>query len=221
MDTVVAQWQSQEASMKMSLAKSWALGIGIALAAIFLASRAEAQELSGEWRINVEESDEPADVFEPVTRRDSGGLGGVRAGVSIFGIPVDVTDVLPDRNSDREEPQDEIRGELGKLRRHLTDSVDALSIVESPETMRIKYDDLGTFIYSTDQTIDVGDATVDAEWRRGVYYVERFLDEGTEVVERFWLDRGDSDRLHWSISIDLTTGKNVRIERVFDRVVAP
>ncbi len=142
----------------------------------------------------------------------------MRAGVAIFGVPVDVTDMLPDRSSDGEEPQDEIRGELGKLRRHLTDSVDGLSIVESPETMRIKYDDLGTFIYSTDQTIDVGDATVDAQWRRGVYYVERFLDAGTEVVERFWLDRGDANRLHWSVSIDLTTGKNVRIERVFDRV---
>jgi hypothetical protein len=206
--------------MKTSLVKSWALGIAIALAAICLASRAEAQDLSGDWRINLEDSDEPADVFEPVTRRDSGGLGGVRAGVSIFGIPVDVTDVLPDRNSDGEEPQDEIRGELGKLRRHLTDSVDALSIIETPETTRIKYDDLGTFIYSTDQTIDVGDATVDAEWRRGVYYVERFIDERTEVVERFWLDRGDPNRLHWSVSIDLTTGKNVRIERVFDRIVA-
>ena len=132
-----------------------------------------------------------------------------------------MTDVLPDRKSDEEEPQEELRGELGKLRRHLTDSVDALSIVESPETVRIKYDDLGTFIYSTDQTIDVGDATVDAEWRRGVYFVERFLDQGTEVVERFWIDRGDPDRLHWSIDIDLTTGKNVRIDRVFDRIVAP
>ncbi len=204
--------------MKKSLAKSWAIGIGIALAAIFLASRADAQDLNGEWRIVLEESDEPGDVLEPVTRRDSGGFGGVRAGVAIFGVPVDVTDMLPDRSSDGEEPQDEIRGELGKLRRHLTDSVDGLSIVESPETMRIKYDDLGTFIYSTDQTIDVGDATVDAQWRRGVYYVERFLDAGTEVVERFWLDRGDANRLHWSVSIDLTTGKNVRIERVFDRV---
>ena len=94
---------------KMILAKSWALGIGIALAAIFLASRADAQDLSGEWRIDLEKSDEPADVFEPVTRRNSGGLGGIRAGVSIFGIPVDVTDVLPDRKSDGEEPQDEIR----------------------------------------------------------------------------------------------------------------
>lgn len=205
--------------MKMSLAKSWALGIGIALAAIFLASRAQAQALSGEWRIDLEDSDEPADVLEPVTRRDSGGFGGIRAGVSIFGIPVDVTDVLPDRNSDGEEPQEEIRGELGKLRRHLTDSVDALSIVESPDTMRVKYEDLGTFIYSTGETIDVGDATVDADWRRGVYYVERFLDEGTEAVERFWLERGDSDRLHWSVSIDLTTGKNVRIERVYERIV--
>ena len=205
--------------MKMSLAKSWALGIGIALAAIFLASRAEAQELSGEWRINLENSDEPGDVLEPVTRRDSGGFGGIRAGVSIFGIPVDVTDALPDRNSGGEEPQEEIRGELGKLRRHLTDSVDALSIVESPDTMRVKYDDLGTFIYTTGETIDVGDATVDADWRRGVYYVERFLDEGTEAVERFWLERGDSDRLHWSVSIELTTGKNVRIERVYDRIV--
>jgi len=205
--------------MKMSLAKSWALGIGIALAAIFLASRAQAQALSGEWRIDLEDSDEPADVLEPVTRRDSGGFGGIRAGVSIFGIPVDVTDVLPDGNSDGEEPQEEIRGELGKLRRHLTDSVDALSIVESPDTMRVKYEDLGTFIYSTGETIDVGDATVDADWRRGVYYVERFLDEGTEAVERFWLERGDSDRLHWSVSIDLTTGKNVRIERVYERIV--
>lgn len=205
--------------MKISLAKSWALGIGIALAAIFLASRAQAQALSGEWRIDLEDSDEPADVLEPVTRRDSGGFGGIRAGVSIFGIPVDVTDVLPDGNSDGEEPQEEIRGELGKLRRHLTDSVDALSIVESPDTMRVKYEDLGTFIYSTGETIDVGDATVDADWRRGVYYVERFLDEGTEAVERFWLERGDSDRLHWSVSIDLTTGKNVRIERIYERIV--
>jgi hypothetical protein len=53
-----------------------------------------------------------------------------------------------------------------------------------------------------------------------VYYVERFIDEGTKVVERFWLDRGDPNQLDWSVSIDLTTGKNVRIERVFDRVVA-
>lgn len=207
--------------MKMSLAKSWAIGIGIALAAIFLASRADAQDLSGEWRINLEDSDEPGDVLEPVTRRDSGGFGGLRAGVAIFGIPVDVTDVLPDRNSDGEEPQDEIRGELGKLRRHLTDTVDSLSIVESPDTLRVKYEDLGTFIYKTGETMDVGDATVDADWRRGVYYVERFLDGGTEVVERFWIDRGNPDQLHWSVSIDLTSSKNVRIERIYDRIVSP
>ena len=207
--------------MKATWVKSWVLGIAIALAAVCLASRADAQDLSGEWVLDPEESDEPADILEPVTRRKSGGLGGIRAGVSIFGIPVDVTDVLPDGNSDGEEPQDEVRGELGKLRRHLTDSVDGLSIVESPDTMRVKYDDLGTFIYSTGETVDVGDATLDAEWRRGVYYVERFLDEGTEVVERLWLDRGDSNRLHWSVSIDLASGNNVRIERVYERIVGP
>jgi len=207
--------------MKMRLAKSWALGIGIALAAVFLASRADAQGLSGEWRIDLEGSDEPADVLEPVTRRDSGGLGGIRAGVSIFGIPVDVTDVLPDRESESEEPQDAVRGELGKLRRHLTDSVDGLTILESPEAMRIQYDDLGTFIYSTGRTVDVGDATIEADWRRNVYYVERFLDAGTEVVERFWLDRDDPNRLNWSVNIDLTTGKTIRIARAYDRVAAP
>jgi len=207
--------------MKANLVKSWVLGIAIALAAVCLASRADAQDLSGEWTIDVDESDEPADVLEPVTRRDSGGLGGIRIGVGIFGIPVDVTDVLPDGQSDGEEPQDEIRRELGKLRRHLTDTVDSLRIAESPDTMRVKYEDLGSFIYRTGETIDVGDATLHSDWGRGVYQVERILDGGTEVVERFWLARGDANRLHWSVSIELESGKNVRIERLYDRIVEP
>lgn len=207
--------------MKASLIKSWVLGIAIALAAVCLASRADAQGLSGEWNIDVDESDEPADVLEPVTRRQSSRFGGIRVGVGIFGVPVDVTDVLPDGDADEEEPQDEIRRELGNLRRHLTDTVDSLRIVESPDTMRVRYEDLGTFIYRTGETVNVGDATLDADWGRGVYEVERVLDGGTEVVERFWLARGDANRLHWSVSIELESGKDVRIERIYDRLVEP
>ena len=175
-------------------------------------------DLSGKWVIDLDASDEAADVLEPVTRRKQ--RGGISVGASVWGIPVgDVIGMARgDEDAPGEEPQDEVRRELGKLRRHLTDAVDELTIEQSPELMRVAYDDLGTFIYRTGESVDVGDAVLDAGWRRSVYVIDRVLDGGTEATEEFRLDR--SDRLHWTVALELKTGKNVRISRVFDRAAA-
>lgn len=188
-----------------------------ALAACSPLMAADRSDLSGIWAIDRDASDEPADVLEPATRRSSGRFGGVRAGVSIFGIGVgDVTDLFPEREGGGTEPQDEVRRELGKLQRHLTESLTQVDIEQSPEALRVVYDDLGIYIYRTGQTVDYADTTVTAAWRGDRYVVEREVEDGPSVTEVFRMDASGST-LRWTVTIDLRSRRNVTIDRVFVR----
>jgi len=194
----------------------WVLMLGTGAAWLPVLA-ADPSDLSGEWVIDRDASDEPADVLEPTTRRSSGRFGGVRAGVSIFGIGVgDVTDLLPERAGGGTEPQDEARRELGKLQRHLTESLTKLDIEHSPEELRVVYDDLGIYIYRTNQTVEYADTTVTAEWRGDRYIIEREVEDGPSVTEVFRLD-GSGSTLHWTVTIDLEARRDVTIDRVFVR----
>jgi len=194
----------------MGLALLCASGLGA------IATAADRNDLTGAWAIDRDASDEPADVLEPVTRRSAGRFGGISAGVSIFGIPVDVRDVLPEREKEGAEPQDESRRELDKLPRHVTDSLTKLDIEQTPEQLRVVYDDRGIYIYKTGQTVEYASSTVTAGWRGDRYVVERAVTDGPQVTEVFRLTDGGST-LHWTVTIDLESRRDVTIDRVFSR----
>ncbi len=202
-----------------SMLKSGLAAVGFAAYCLTVPATA-AQDLSGHWAIDRDAGDEPADVLEPVTRRSGSRFGGIRAGVSIFGIPVDVTDVLPEREDGGTEPQDELRRELGKLQRHLTESLTQLDIEQSPDELRVVYDDLGIFIYRTGQTVEYSDTIVTAKWRGDRYVVEREVADGPKVTEVFRVDN-DGATLHWGVSIELESRRDVSIDRVFVRDDSP
>ena len=201
--------------MRASAAGSRAFSVAICVclaAASGIAAAAGEPELSGNWVIDESRSDQPHEVLDDAMRRGSGGLGRVRTGVSIFGIPVgDVVDLAKDGDAQtqrEEEPREDVH-------RHVSDAIDALVIVQDVDTMRIDYDGIHTFLYRNGATMSDGDATIRADWRGGFYVVEREPTGRAKVVEEFRLERGD--RLYWSVSTELESGKNVEIRRVYDR----
>jgi len=187
-------------------------GLALAAGSTAMAQGADEPDLSGNWVIDASRSDEPHEILDDAIRKGSGGLGRVSAGVSIFGIPVDdVVDIAKDGEESRQsgaEPRDDVH-------RHVSDAIDALIIVQDVDTMRIDYDGIHTFLYRNGATLSDGDATIRADWRRGSYIVERETPGRAKVVEEFRLERGD--RLYWSVSTALESGKDIRIRRVYDR----
>ena len=177
---------------------------------------AQETDLSGEWVIDLEESEEPADVLEALTRRRSGGSG-VGIGVGIFGIPVEVAKT-GERGS---EPEEVVRRDLRRLRPHLINTVDELAIEQTPDTVRVRYDDLGTFIYRTGETMEEREGTSLAEWRRDVYTVVRDVGTDLHAKEEIYLDRKDRDRLRWKVTLELSSRRTVQIDRVYDRAPQP
>jgi len=188
-------------------------GICACLAAVSTIAGADGEpDLSGNWIIDASRSDEPHEILDDATRKSSRGLGRVRAGVSIFGIPVeDMVDVAKDGDESRRS-EEEAREDV---HRHVSDAIDALVIVQDTDTMRVNYDGIHTFLYRNGATMSDGDATIRADWRRGAYIVERETPGRAKVVEEFRLERGD--RLYWSVSTELESGKDIRIRRVYDR----
>lgn len=188
-------------------------GICACLAGVAMPAVAAGEsDLSGNWVIDASRSDEPHEVLDDAIRKSSGGPGRVRAGVSIFGIPVDdVVDLAKDGSASS--PSEEAPRE--DVHRHVSDAIDALVIVQDVDTMRIDYDGIHTFLYRNGATMSDGDATIRPGWRRGAYVVERETPGRAKVVEEFRLERGD--RLYWSVSTELESGKNIRIRRVYDR----
>jgi len=202
-------------------AKPWipVLGSMLLCVAVMPAGTIGAQErdLSGEWIIDLDESDDPADVFEALIGRRSG-QSGVGIGVGIFGIPVGEVARTGGRGS---EPEEVVRRDLRRLRRHLINTVDALDIEQSPDTLRVGYDDLRTFIYRTGETMEEGEETSLAEWRRDVYTVVRHVADDLRATEELYLDRRDANRLRWKVSIELSSGRAVQVDRVYDRAPQP
>lgn len=173
-------------------------------------------DLSGEWVIDLEHSDEPHEVVHSAMDRRSG-LGRVRAGVSIFGIPVqDMIDIASD--GDTPKPREEEHRE--NVHRHVTDKIDALDIVQSDDTVRVDYDGIHTYRYRDGATMSDGDATIRADWRGDAYVVERETPGKAKVTEEFRIDHNTS-RLTWIVSTKLESGKSVKIRRVYDRASSP
>lgn len=176
-------------------------------------------DLSGEWVIDFDASDEPHDVLDTAIRgRSTGRFGGVRAGVSIFGIPVeDVVDIARDGDSPNqreEQRREDVHG-------HVADAIDALSIQQSGDMMRIDYDGTGISLYRNGTPLANGSASVKADWRGQAYVVEREFPDRPKVTEEFRLDRRNPNRLHWAVTTQLQSGKRVEIQRVYDRAAEP
>lgn len=195
------------------------LGSMLLWAAVMPAGTIGAQErdLSGEWVIDLDESDAPADVLGALTGRKSG-QSGVGIGVGIFGIPVGEVARTGGRGS---EPEEVVRRDLRRLRRHLINTVDALDIEQSPDTLRVGYEDLGTFTYRTGAAMEEGEEALLAEWRRDVYTIVRHIADDLRATEQLYLDRRDANRLRWKVSIELSSGRAVHIDRVYDRAPQP
>jgi hypothetical protein len=177
---------------------------------------AQEKDLSGEWVIDPDESDDPAEVLERLTGRRSS-RGGVGIGVGIFGVPVEVARTAGRGN----EPEEVVRRDLRRLRQHLIDTVDQLGIEQSPDTLRVAYDDLGTLVYGTGETTEEGDLVTLAEWRRDVYTVLRHIGNELLATEELYLDRTDPSRLHWLVSVELSSRRGFQIHRVYDRAPQP
>jgi len=177
---------------------------------------AQEKDLGGEWVIDADESDDPADVLERLTgRRPS--QGGVGIGVGIFGVPGEVA-----RTAGRgDEPEEVVRRDLCRLRQHLIDTVDRLEIEQSPESLRVAYEDLGTLVYATGETTEEGDVVTLSEWRRDVYTILRHIGNELLATEELYLDRTDPSRLHWLVSVELSSRRAFQIHRVYDRAPQP
>jgi hypothetical protein len=173
-------------------------------------------DLSGEWVIDFDASDEPHEVLDTAIRGRSGlgRFGRVGVGVSVLGIPVeDVADIARDGdtpNQREEDPREDVHG-------HVSDAIDALSIEQSSDMMRIDYDGTGISLYRNGTQMANGDATVKAGWRQQAYVVERESPARAKVTEEFRLDRRNPNRLTWVVTTKLESGKNVKIQRVYDR----
>jgi hypothetical protein len=197
-------------------ANRWTLVVGSLLVCAVGTIGAQEKDLGGEWVIDSDESADPADVLERLTGRRSS-QGGVGIGVGIFGVPVEVARTAGRGN----EPEEVVRRDLRRLRQHLIDTVDRLAIEQSPESLRVAYDDLGTLVYGTGETTEEGDVVTLAEWRRDVYTVLRHIGNELLATEELYLDRTDPSRLHWLVSVELSSRRAFQIHRVYDRALLP
>ncbi len=182
------------------------------------AAVAQEWDLSGEWVIDLDESDDPVEAFDAVSQARRG-QSGVGVGVGIFGVPVEVA-----RSGGRgAEPAEVVRRDLRRLRQHLVNSVDRLDIEQSADNMRIRYSNQGTVDYRPDAVLEDDEERLHAEWRRDMFTVVRDVGEELHATEQFYLDRSDPNRLRWLVSIELSSvrARTVRINRVYDRVQQP
>jgi hypothetical protein len=179
---------------------------------------AQEWDLSGEWVIDLDESDDPAEAFDAVSQARRG-QSGVGVGVGIFGVPVEVGQ-SGGRGS---EPTEVVRRDLRRLRRHLVNAVDRLDVEQSFDNVRVRYSNVGTADYRPDAVLEDGEETLHAEWRRDIFTVVRDVGEDLKATEQLYLDRSDPNRLHWRVSIELSSvrARTVRINRVYDRVPQP
>ena len=184
-------------------------GVMLWLASIHgVAVAAGEPDLRGNWAIDASRSDEPYKAPEPKAERENADRPGrVNSGVNIFGFPVG--DLIDRTNNGDGSNQG------GLLHQHATATIDALTIVQTADTMRIDYGGIHTLLYHNGARMSDGDATIRADWRGGVYVIEREMPGRAMVVEEFSLERGG--RLEWSVSTELESGKKVRIRRIYDR----
>jgi len=190
------------------------LGAGVA-APPPAASQPAGVDLTGDWTLDEDASDDPGEKLQSVTEasRETRRQSRISAGVSVFGIPLgDATDLLPEREQGDASGQDPPR--------HVTDSIDELQIRQSADAVRVDYDGLGTFLYRNAVEMSDADGSVQAQWRRGRYVVERQITDGPLVTEEFRLDSRDAARLYWVVTVKFQSRKDISITRVFDRVPA-
>jgi hypothetical protein len=197
--------------MKPGIAKYWLPAIAcVAISAV----QAADVDISGKWVIDEAHSDEPHEVVDSAMGKNSGGPSRIRAGVSIFGIPVDEVVGLAKDGDSSPKREEEHREDV---HRHVTDAIDALDIERMDGALKVDYDGIDLYLYRDDATLTDGDATLRAGWRRDAYVVERKYPDRPTVTEEFRIDRRNPDRLTWLVTTKLESGKNVRVERVYDR----
>ena len=183
-----------------------------------MAQAPDSPDLTGEWIIDLDESDDPAEVLDAIRARRSANTG-VGVGVGIYGIPVELG-----RSGGRGvEPGEVMQQDLRRLPRHLTALVDRIDVEQSPDGMRVDYGGLVTATYRSGETTEDGEEMRLAEWRRDVYTVVREIAGGPRATEEIYLDRSDPSRLRWFVTIELSSrrGRTVRFNRIYDRRQSP
>lgn len=176
---------------------------------------AQEWDLSGQWVVDLDESDDPVEVFDAVSQARRG-RSGVGIGVGIYGVPVEVG-----RSGGRgSEPTEVVLRDLRRLRPHLVNAVDRLDIEQSSANVRVGYSNITTADYQPDTVLEDGDVTLSAEWRRDLFTIVHRVGDDLQATEQLYLDRDDPNRLRWLVSIELSSGRarTVRISRVYDRV---
>ena len=176
---------------------------------------AQAWDLTGQWVVDLDESDDPAEVFDSVSQARRG-RSGVGIGIGIYGVPVEVGE-SGGRGS---EPTEVLRRDLRRLQPHLVEPVDRLDIEQAADNVRVGYLNVSTANYRPDSVIEDGDTTLSTQWRRDMFTIIHTVDEDLRATEQLYLDRDDPNRLRWLVSIELSSGRarTVRISRVYDRV---
>ena len=179
---------------------------------------AQEWDLSGQWVIDLDESDDPLEVFDAVSQARRG-RSGVGIGVGIYGVPVEVGET-GGRGS---EPAEVLRRDLRRLQLHLVEPVERLDIEQSSDNLRVGYSTVSTANYRPDTVIEEGDAKLSTQWRRDIFTIVHEVDDDLRATEQLYLDRDDPNRLRWLVSIELSSGRarTLRISRVFDRVQQP
>ncbi len=176
---------------------------------------AQTWDLSGQWVVDLDESDDPVEVFDAVSQARRG-RSGVGIGVGIYGVPVEVG-----RSGGRgSEPTEVVLRDLRRLHPHLVNAVDRLDIEQSSDNVRAGYSNVSTANYRPDTVLEDGDATLSAEWRRDMFTIVHRVGDDLQATEQLYLDRDDPNRLRWLVSIELSSGRarTVRISRVYERV---
>ena len=176
---------------------------------------AQTWDLSGQWVVDLDESDDPVEVFDAVSQARRG-RSGVGIGVGIYGVPVEVG-----RSGGRgSEPTEVVLRDLRRLHPHLVNAVDRLDIEQSSDNVRVGYSNVRAATYRPDTVLEDGDATLSAEWRRDMFTIVHRVGDDLQATEQLYLDRDDPNRLRWLVSIELSSGRarTVRISRVYERV---
>jgi len=196
------------------------LGLGLGLDATAADDKKHDVDLSGEWQLNEELSDDPREKMQEMMSKRGGGRGGGRGDPSGGGA-------RGGRQGERSGGGGRGMGEEGQRRggpfgdpeavKSLSIEYDApaLTVIDGAERARIVYTD-GRKVnrdYGEGRLVEVK-----ARWKKGVLQIDRKGERGTQR-ERYRLSE-DGQRLTVEASIQMGPMGKIEIQRVYDRVEA-
>ncbi len=199
------------------------LGLGLGLDATAADDKKQDVDLSGEWRLNEELSDDPREKMqEMMSKRGSrgGGRGGGQSGGGMAG----------GRQGGRSGGGGSDRGGMGEEGQRRDgpfgdpEAVKSLSIeYDAPALTVIDGAERARIVYTDGRKVnrDYGEGRlveVKARWKKGVLQIDRKGERGSQR-ERYQLSE-DGKRLTVEASVQMGEMGKIEIRRVYDRVEA-